>query len=260
MLGVVNFAHGALYMLGAYAIYTLVTMYSCNFWLAALIAPIIIGGIGILMESTLLRWLYSRPPFYALLLTFGLSFFFEGLIRMIYGPSGKPFKAPVELAGSVDLGIIIFPQYRLFIMGVTALLSFAVWFFLQKTKLGMRIRAGTDDSQMVDALGIDISRIFTIVFGVGAAFAGLAGVLAAPIQNVSFYMGSSLIGDIFAIVIIGGMGSVLGSIVSALVIGDLITLGVIFWPPLANIVIYFFMAFILLIRPRGFFGREKFHE
>ena len=260
MLGVVNFAHGAIYMLGAYAAYTVVEVYSGSFWMAVLFSGIIVGVIGMVIESTLLRKLYDLPHFYNLLLTFGMMIFIEELIRIIYSPIGKPFGTPKEFLGSIDLGFMLFPKYRLFILGVTTFLAIGIWLFIGKTKLGSIIRAGTDDSQMVDALGIDISKIFTLVFGMGAGLAGMAGALAAPLQNIYPYMGMSILVETFVVVIIGGMGSILGSIIGGIIIGELITLGVIFWPPLAHILIYIFMAVILLIRPRGLFGRAKFFE
>lgn len=260
MLGVVNFAHGAIYMLGAYGAYTIVEVLSGSFLLGVIFSGICVAVIGMVIESTLLRKLYDLPHFYNLLLTFGLMIFIEEIIRNIYSPIAKPFGTPKEFLGSIDLRFIIFPKYRLFILAVTAFLSIALWLFIGKTKVGAIIRAGTDDSQMVDALGIDISKIFTLVFGIGAGLAGMAGALAAPLQNIYPYMGMSILTETFVVVIIGGMGSLLGSIIGGIIIGELITLGVIFWPPLAHTLIYIFMALVLLTRPRGFFGRAKFFE
>ena len=186
--------------------------------------------------------------------------FIEECIRVVFSPIGKPFDTPQALVGSADLGFIVFPKYRIFIIFVTAFCALGIWLFLTKTKIGAIIRAGTDDSEMVSALGIDISRVFTLVFGLGAALAGLAGVLAAPVQNVTPEMGNSILTETFVVVIIGGMGSILGSILGGLIIGELITLGVVFWPPVANTLVFVFMAVILLVRPRGFFGRAKFFE
>lgn len=260
MLGVVNFAHGALYMLGAYCAYTLAQVYPGTFWMALILAPLIVGLVGIVMEFTLLRRLYDLPHFYNLLLTFGLMIFIEEFIQIIYSPMGKPFNTPKEFLGSFNLGFMLFPKYRLFILVVTAFLAGGLWLFIGKTKLGAIIRAGTDDSEMADALGIDISKIFTLVFGMGAGLAGLAGALAAPLQNIFPYMGMGILTETFVVVIIGGMGSIFGSILGGIVVGELITMGVIFWPPLANTLIYIFMAAVLLLRPRGFFGRAKFFE
>jgi len=260
MLGVVNFAHGALYMLGAYAGYTACYLCSQNFWLALIAAPLAVGLIGMTIERTLIKRLYPFPHFFNLLLTFGLMLFIEEGIRVIFSPIGKPFDTPAAWAGSTDLGFMLFPRYRILIILVAAFCAIAVWLFLMKTKLGSVIRAGTDDSEMVSALGIDISKIFTLVFGIGAALAGLAGVLAAPVQNVTPEMGNSILTETFVVVIIGGMGSIAGSILGGLIIGELITLGVVFWPPVANTLVFVFMAVILLIRPRGFFGRARFFE
>lgn len=260
MLGVANFAHGAFYMLGAYGVYTIVKVYNGHFWIALIIAPIIVSFIAMVIEFSLLKRLYNLPPFYTLLLTFGLMIVLQELIQIIYTPIGKPFHAPRNLSGAVNLGFTLFPKYRLFILGITAFLAIGIWLFLEKTKLGAIIRAGTDDSQMVDALGIDISKIFTIVFGIGAWLAGAAGALTAPIQNVFPYMGANILLETLVVVIIGGMGSIIGSIIGGVIIGELITMGVIFWPPLANTLPYIFMAFVLLLRPRGLFGREKFFE
>lgn len=260
MLGVVNFAHGALYMLGAYSAYTVCHILGQNFWWAIIIAPLSVGIIGMVLEYTLIKRLYAVPHFYNLLLTFGIMLAIEELIRVIFTPIGKPFDTPSFFLGSVDLGFIIFPKYRIFIILITALCAGVVAIFISKTKLGSIVRAGTDDSEMVSALGINISKVFTLVFGLGAALAGLAGVLAAPVQNIIPDMGSNILVETFVVVIIGGMGSILGSILGGLIVGELITLGVVFWPPVADVVIFVFMAIILLTRPRGFFGRAKFFE
>lgn len=260
MLGVVNFAHGALYMLGAYAGYTVCYLLGGSFWLALLLAPLAVGIIGMALESTLIRRLYPHPHFYNLLLTFGIMLALEELVRMIFTPIGKPFDTPPALVGSLDLGFIMFPKYRLFIILVTAICAGAIALLIAKTKLGAIVRAGTDDSEMTAALGINISKVFTLVFGLGAGLAGLAGVLAAPVQNVIPDMGANILVESFVVVIIGGMGSIPGSILGGLIVGELITLGVVFWPPVANVVIFVFMAVILIMRPRGFFGRVKFFE
>ena len=260
MLGVVNFAHGAIYMLGAYTTYTLCQILSQSFWLALIVAPIFVGIIGTAIEITLIRRLYALPHFYNLLLTFGLMMVIEELILIIFNPIGKPFGTPKAFLGSLDLGFMLFPKYRMFIIVVAAFFAIGLWLALEKTKLGAIIRAGTDDSEMVSALGIDISKIFTLVFGMGAALAGLAGVLAAPIQNITPDMGVNILVETFVVIIIGGMGSIFGSIIAGLIVGELITLGVIFWPPVANTLVFIFMAIVLLTRPRGLFGRAKFFE
>jgi branched-chain amino acid transport system permease protein len=259
-LGVVNFAHGALYMLGAYAAFSLVTLLHLHFLVALLLCPIIVGIIGMLLEKFLISKLYQLPHFYNLLLTFGIMFFVQDAIKIIYGPEGEPFNIPEFLGGGVHLGFIVYPKYRLFIILVTGFLASGVWLFIEKTKLGAIIRAGTDDSETADALGIHISRIFTLVFGMGAALAGLAGILAAPIQDVSPLMGMNFLVETFVVVIVGGMGSIGGSILAGLIIGELVTLGIVFWPPMSTTLIYVFMAIVLIVRPRGLMGRAAFFE
>jgi branched-chain amino acid transport system permease protein len=259
-LGVVNFAHGALYMLGAYTAYTLVSVLNVHFLWAILLCPMIVGGIGMGLERFLISKLYKLPHVYNLLLTFGIMYFIQDAIKIIYGPEGEPFNIPKFLDGAIDLGFIIYPKYRLFIITLTAILAAGVWLFLVKTKLGAIIRAGTDDSGMVEALGINISKIFTLVFGMGAGLAGIAGVLAAPIQDVSPLMGMNFLVETFVVVIVGGMGSIGGSILAGLIVGELVTIGIIFWPPISTTLIYIFMVIILIVRPRGFMGRVAFFE
>jgi branched-chain amino acid transport system permease protein len=259
-LGVVNFAHGALYMLGAYTAYSIVTLLNLHFAVAVLLCPIVVGIIGILLEKFLISKLYKLPHFYNLLLTFGIMFFIQDAIKIIYGPEGEPFNIPKFLDGAVNLGFVVYPKYRLFIILITGLLAIGVWLFIGKTKLGAIIRAGTDDSETADALGINISRTFTLVFGMGAALAGLAGVIAAPTQDVQPLMGMHFLVETFVVVIIGGMGSIGGSILAGLIVGELITLGIIFWPPMSTTLIYIFMAVVLIVRPRGFWGRAAFFE
>jgi branched-chain amino acid transport system permease protein len=259
-LGVVNFAHGALYMLGAYTAYSIVTLLNLHFIVAILLCPIIVGVIGILLERFLISKLYKLPHFYTLLLTFGIMFFIQDAIKIIYGPEGEPFNIPQFLDGAVNLGFVVYPKYRLFIILITGFLAIGVWIFIGKTKLGAIIRAGTDDSETADALGINISRTFTLVFGMGAALAGLAGVIAAPTQDVQPLMGMNFLVETFVVVIIGGMGSIGGSILAGLIIGELVTLGIIFWPPMSTTLIYIFMSVVLIVKPRGFLGRAAFFE
>ncbi|HXX33763.1 MAG TPA: branched-chain amino acid ABC transporter permease [Thermodesulfobacteriota bacterium] len=259
-LGVVNFAHGALYMLGAYAAYSLVKLLHFHFVFALLICPILVGFIGILLEKFLISKLYKLPHFYNLLLTFGIMFFMQDAIKIIYGPEGVPFNLPRFLGGPANLGFMIIPQYRLFIILITAFLASGVWLFIEKTKLGAIIRAGTDDSETADALGTNISKTFTLVFGMGAALSGLAGVIAAPIQDVGPLMGMNFLTESFVVVIVGGMGSIKGSILAGLIVGELVTIGIMFWPPMSTTLIYLFMAVVLILRPRGLMGRAAFFE
>ena len=260
MLGIINFAHGAFYMFGAFGAYTIIAYLIPNFWVALILGPISLALFGAAWEAFILRRLYNLPPLYIMLFTFGLMLVLQDFIRMVFGAAGVPFRTPDSLDGAINLGFMIYPKYRLFLILITALVSFGVWLFLSKTRLGAIIRAGTDNSIMVDALGINISRIFTLVFGLGIGLAGLAGVLAAPLQNVSHLMGVDVLVDCFVVVVIGGMGSISGSIVGGLIVGEIIALGVMVWPPMAHTLIYIFMAAFLLIRPRGLFGREAFHE
>jgi len=260
MLGIINFAHGAFYMFGAFVAYTIIAYLIPNFWVALILGPIALALFGAAWEAFILRRLYNLPPLYIMLFTFGLMLVLQDFIRMVFGAAGVPFRTPASLEGAINLGFMIYPKYRLFLILITALVSFGVWLFLSKTRLGAIIRAGTDNSIMVDALGINISRIFTLVFGLGIGLAGLAGVLAAPLQNVSHLMGVDVLVDCFVVVVIGGMGSISGSIVGGLIVGEIIALGVMVWPPMAHTLIYIFMAAFLLIRPRGLFGREAFHE
>jgi branched-chain amino acid transport system permease protein len=231
-----------------------------NFWVALIAGPIAMAVFGAACEVFLLRRLYNLRPLYIMLFTFGLMLVLQDSMRMIFGSAGVPFRTPSSLEGSINLGFMFYPKYRLFLILITSLCSLGVWLFLSRTRLGAIIRAGTDNSIMVDALGININRIFTLVFGMGIGLAGLAGVLAAPLQNVSHLMGVDFLVDCFVVVVVGGMGSIAGSIVGGLIVGEIIAFGVMVWPPMAHVLIYFFMAAFLLIRPRGLFGREAFHE
>jgi branched-chain amino acid transport system permease protein len=260
MLGVINFAHGAFYMLGAYVAYAMTSYIFPSFWIALVFAPIVMGAFGALCEVLLFRRLYKLPPLYIMLVTFGLMMVLQDTIRLIFGSMGVPFNTPGALEGALNIGFMYYPKYRLFLIIITAICAVGVWLFLARTKLGAIIRASTDNSSMVDALGINISRIITLVFGLGIGLAGLAGVLAAPVQNVTHLMGMDFLIDCFVVVVIGGLGSIPGSIVGGLIVGEIISLGIIVWPPVANTLIYVFMAAFLLIRPRGLFGREAFHD
>jgi branched-chain amino acid transport system permease protein len=260
MLGIINFAHGAFYMLGAYCAYTLTTHLLFDSWTALVATPIILGIIGAACEFFLFRRLYELPPLYAMLFTFGLMLVIQDIVRMIFGGVGVPYGTPESLTGAVNLGFMHYPRYRLLIIIVSAVCSVAVWLFLCRTKLGAIIRAGTDNSMMVGALGINIGRVITLSFALGIGLAGLAGALAAPMQTVTPIMGMEFLIDCFVVVVIGGMGSIAGSIVAGLILGEIIALGVMLWPPISHSMIYIFMAAFLLMRPRGLFGREAFHD
>ena len=260
LLTVVNFAHGAMYMWGAYAGVATVAI-TGNFWLGLIIAPLVIGGYGLIIEKGVIRPLYGRDINYPLLLTFGLQFIMIEIVRIFWGTSDQPFSAPQLLSMPVELfGRFYFPSYRLFLIGVTIVVCIVLWFFLERTNLGLIIRAGTRESLMVRALGIDMNRIWWIVFGIGSALAGLAGILASPIRSVFPEMGISMLVECFVVVVVGGMGSLKGAILSGIIMGEAIAITTLFYPPMADIVIFLVMAVVLLIRPSGLFGRAGLLE
>ena len=259
MLTVVNFAHGAFYTLGAYAA-LLAMAYLGNFWLALLLVPLFTGAIGLLLEGTAVRRLYGMNPDYPLLLTFGFSLILIEIVRMIWGTADHPFNCPPALQEPVNLGPFLFPAYWLFLIAVTGAILIALWFLLMKTNLGLIIRAGTRDSMMVGNLGIDLSRIWWLVFGIGTGTAGLAGILAAPIRGVYPEMGVSMIIECFVVVVVGGMGSLKGAIYSGIMLGIVVSLTTLIYPALSNVVIFLVMAVILLIRPSGLFGEKGLME
>jgi branched-chain amino acid transport system permease protein len=257
LLNVINFAHGALYMLGAFAAWMGLTYFGLNYWSMLLLAPLVIGIFGIIIEKTMLRWLYRLDHLYGLLLTFGLTLMIEGIFRALYGVSGQPYAVPDQLAGATDLGFMILPNYRAWVVLASLLVCLATWFVIDKTKLGAYLRAGTENPKLVEAFGINVPRMVTLTYGFGVALAGLAGVLAAPVIQVSPLMGSNLIIVVFAVVVIGGMGSILGSIVTGLGLGVIEGLTRVFYPQLSATVVFILMAIVLMIRPAGLFGKEK---
>jgi branched-chain amino acid transport system permease protein len=260
LLTVVNFAHGAMFMWGAYA--GLATMaITGNFWLALIIAPLVVGGYGLIIEKTMIRPLYGRDINYPLLLTFGLQFIMIEIVRIFWGTSDHPFQAPASLDMPIEiLGIFFFPAYRVFVIAVTSAICIALWLFLEKTNLGLIIKAGTRDPLMVKALGIDMGRIWWLVFGIGSALAGLAGILAAPIRSVFPEMGIAMLVECFVVVVVGGMGSLQGAILSGIIMGEAIAITTLFYPQMADIVIFLVMAIVLLIRPSGLFGKAGLLE
>ena len=259
LMTVVNFSHGAFYMLGAYFGFFLLG-FTKNFWFALLIAPILVGVFGLFVERVLIRPLYGRSPDDPLLLTFGLSLVLVELVRVIWGKFGLTFDPPKLLAGAVNLGFTMFPLYRLFVIAVTAAVLVALWLFLVKTPIGLVIRAGSRDPLMVRALGFDLGRIWLLVFGIGSALAGLAGVLAGPMRGVYAEMGVTMIIESFVVVVVGGMGSLPGAVVAGLLIGQVVSLTTFFVPKMAEIMVFIFMAAVLLIRPSGLFGEEGLME
>lgn len=254
MLTVVNFAHGAFFMLGAYVGLWLM-MQGVNFWLALVVAPLAVGLLGLVVERTLIRPLYGRGIDYPLLLTFGLSYIIVEAVRVAFGNTGYPVDAPELLQGAVNIGVGYFPLYRLFVIGATAVILAALWFFLERTSFGLIIRAGARDPQIVKVLGVDVARVWLIVFGLGTAIAALAGLLAAPLQGVIPEMGGPILAEAFVVTVVGGMGSLMGAIVAGLLVGIVVSLTSLIEPEMSRVAIFALMAIVLLIRPQGFFGR-----
>ena len=254
MLTVVNFAHGAFYMLGAYCGLWLM-MRGANFWLCLIAVPLAIGAVGLAVERVLIRPLYGRGIDYPLLLTFGLSYIMVELVRITFGNTGFPVDTPELLQGAVDIGVGYFPLYRLFVIGVTAVILVGLWLFLERTSFGLIIRAGARDPQIVRILGVDVSRVWLVVFGLGTAIAGVAGLLAAPLQGVIPEMGGPILAEAFVVTVVGGMGSLMGAVLAGLLVGVVVSMTSLFAPEMAKVAIFALMAVVLLIRPQGFFGR-----
>lgn len=254
MLGIVNFAHGAIFMVGAYAGLWIAAQ-TGSFWWALVVAPIAIGVLGMALERFLIRPLYGRTPDDPLLLTFGLGYVLVESVRITFGTDGIPFSAPEELQGVVDLGVGYFPLYRLFVMGVVAAVLLLLWLALEKTRFGLVVRAGARDPLIMKVLGVDVARLWLLVFGLGVGLTALGGVLAAPMRNVSPEMGTLVLAEAFVVTVIGGMGSLLGAVVAGLLVGVAVSMTALFAPEMATIVMFGLMAFILLVRPQGLFGR-----
>ncbi|MFC5496252.1 branched-chain amino acid ABC transporter permease [Caenimonas terrae] len=254
MLTVVNFAHGAFFMVGAFlGVYFQVA--TGSFLLSLLITPLVVGAVGLLCERFLVRPLYGRGIDYPLLLTFGLSYVLIEAMRMVFGIDGMPSSTPPALRGAVDLGFGHFPLYRLVLIGATAVVVFALWLFIEKTRYGLIIRAGSRDPEIVRVLGVDVSRIWWLVFGIGTAIAGLSGVLAAPTRAVNAEMGITVLAESFVVTVVGGMGSLPGAVVAGLLVGMVVSLTSLFAPDLAELSIFVLMALVLLVRPQGLFGK-----
>jgi branched-chain amino acid transport system permease protein len=256
LLGVVNFAHGAFYMLGAFAAYVGLQFLGVNYWCALLLAPLSVGLLGIVIERLFLRHLYQIEPVYGLLLTFGMALIAEGIMRSLFGASGRSYPVPALLQGGFNLGFMVLPIYRAWVIVASVVVCGATWFLIERTHLGARLRAATENARLVQALGINVPLMVMITYGSGVALAALAGVLAAPVVQVSPLMGSSLVIVVFAVVVIGGMGSILGAIVSGLVLGLIEGLTKVIYPEASNIVVFVIMAVVLIWRPSGLFGRE----
>ncbi|MGO1079661.1 branched-chain amino acid ABC transporter permease [Inquilinus sp. CA228] len=257
LLNVINFAHGAQYMLGAFAAWMLLNFLGVGYWPALVLAPIAVAVTGIILEKLFLSRLYRLDPLYGLLLTFGVTLILEGLFRSLYGTSGQPYSPPAMLTGAVNLGFMVLPIYRGWVVLASIVICFATWFVIEKTSLGATLRAATENPTLVQAFGINVPRMITLTYAFGVGLAGLAGVLAAPVYQVSPLMGSNLIIVVFAVVVIGGMGSILGAIVTGFALGIFEGLTKVFYPPASNIVVFVIMALVLLVRPAGLFGRER---
>jgi branched-chain amino acid transport system permease protein len=256
LLGIVNFAHGAFYMLGAFAAYLGLQAFGVNYWFALILAPLAVGILGVIIERLFLRRLYGQDPLYGLLLTFGVALIAEGIMRDQFGSSGKSYPVPGLLRGVVDLGFMVLPIYRGWVVLASLSICATTWFLIERTRLGATLRAATENARLVQAFGINVPLMVTLTYGAGVALAALAGVLAAPVVQVSPLMGSSLVIVVFAVVVIGGMGSIVGAIVSGLALGLIEGLTKVIYPEASNIVVFVIMAVVLIFRPAGLFGRE----
>ena len=255
MLNIINFTHGAQYMIGAFTAFFLLQYAGLGYWWALIIAPILVGLTGVVIERAFLQWLYKLDHLYGLLLTFGLALIIEGVFRNYFGSSGLPYQMPDALRGGQNLGFMFLPNYRAWVVAASAAVCLSTWFVIERTKLGSYLRAATENPTLVRAFGINVPRMITLTYGFGVGLAALAGVMAAPIYNVSPQMGSDLIIVVFAVVVIGGMGSIMGAVVSGFVLGLIEGLTKVFYPEASSTVIFVIMAIVLLIRPAGLFGR-----
>ncbi|MEI9803875.1 MAG: branched-chain amino acid ABC transporter permease [Pseudolabrys sp.] len=256
MLNIINFSHGAQYMLGAFVAYLILQYSGLGYWPALVIAPIVVGISGVIVERLFLQWLYKLDHLYGLLLTFGLALIIEGIARNFFGSAGLPYTVPESLRGGQNLGFMFLPNYRAWVIVASLTICFGTWFVIERTRLGAYLRAATENPTLVRAFGINVPRMITLTYGFGVALAAVAGVMAAPIYNVSPQMGSELIIVVFAVVVIGGMGSILGAIVTGFGLGVIEGLTKVFFPEASNTVIFVIMAIVLLVRPAGLFGRR----
>ena len=257
LLNIINFAHGAQYMMGAFCAYLLLNKAGIDYWWALAIVPLVVGAFGVLIERTMLKRLYQLDHLYGLLLTFGLALIIQGLFRNEFGSSGQPYQMPAQLAGGTNLGFMYLPNYRAWVIVASLIVCLATWFVIEKTKLGAYLRAATENPQLVQAFGINVPRMITLTYGFGVALAALAGVMAAPIYQVSPQMGADLIIVVFAVVVIGGMGSIMGSIVTGFALGLIEGLTKVFYPEASATVIFVIMAIVLMLRPAGLFGAQR---
>jgi branched-chain amino acid transport system permease protein len=257
LLNVINFAHGAMFMMGAMVTWIGFTYFELSYWNMLWIAPLVVGAFGVLIEKTMLQWLYKLDHLYGLLLTFGVTLMIEGVFRLIYGSSGLSYSVPEALQGATDVDFMVLPNYRAWVVVASLVVCFATWFVIEKTKLGAYLRAGTENPRLVEAFGINVPLMVTLTYGFGVALAAFAGVLAAPIYQVAPLMGSNLIIVVFAVVVIGGMGSIMGSILTGLGLGVIEGFTKVFYPEASSTVVFIIMAVVLWLRPAGLFGKEK---
>nr|WP_174863100.1 branched-chain amino acid ABC transporter permease [Comamonas jiangduensis] len=257
LLNVINFAHGALFMLGAMVTWLPMNYLGINYWAMLILAPIVVGAFGVLIERFLLRWIYKLDHLYGLLLTLGLSLLIEGVFRSIYGVSGLGYDTPELLEGATNLGFMILPNYRAWVVVASLVVCIATWYVIEKTRLGAYLRAGTENPRLVEAFGINVPVMVTLTYAFGVGLAAFAGVLAAPVYQVTPLMGQNLIIVVFAVVVIGGMGSIMGSILTGLGLGVIEGLTKVFYPEASSTVVFVIMVIVLLIRPAGLFGKEK---
>ncbi|MBS0340850.1 MAG: branched-chain amino acid ABC transporter permease [Proteobacteria bacterium] len=257
LLNVINFAHGALFALGAVLTWMAMNYFEINYWVMLVAAPVIVGIFGVLIERLLLRWIYKLDHLYGLLLTLGLTLLIEGVLRSIYGVSGLAYDTPEPLNSATNLGFMILPNYRAWVVVASLAVCFATWFLIEKTRIGAYLRAGTENPRLVEAFGINVPLMITLTYGFGVALAAFAGVLAAPVIQISPLMGQNLIIVVFAVVVIGGMGSILGAILTGLGLGVIEGFTKVFYPEASSTVVFVIMVIVLLIRPAGLFGKEK---
>ncbi|MBK9245924.1 MAG: branched-chain amino acid ABC transporter permease [Burkholderiales bacterium] len=257
LLNIINFTHGAQYMMGAFVAFLLLEKLGIGYWWALVLSPVLVGFTGVVIERTMLSRLYKLDHLYGLLLTFGLALIIQGLFRNEYGSSGLPYRIPDELTGARNLGFMFLPNYRAWVIVASLVICLATWYVIERTKLGAYLRAATENPALVQAFGINVPRMITLTYGFGVGLAALAGVMAAPIYQVSPQMGADLIIVVFAVVVIGGMGSIMGSIVTGFGLGLIEGLTKVFYPEASNTVIFIIMAIVLLIRPAGLFGTQK---
>jgi branched-chain amino acid transport system permease protein len=266
LLNIINFSHGAQYMMGAFVAWIGLTQvgnwigypdFTMNYWVALILAPLAVGAFGIVIERTMLKRLHQLDHLYGLLLTFGLALVIEGVFRYFYGISGQPYDIPDSLSGVFNLGFMFLPKYRAWVVVASLTVCFATWFVIERTKLGAYLRAGTENPKLLQAFGVNVPVLITLTYGYGVALAAFTGVLAAPVFSVNPVMGSNLIIVVFAVVVIGGMGSIMGAIVTGIGLGLIEGLTKVYYPEASAVVIFVIMVIVLLLRPAGLFGREK---